>query len=479
MKKYFNVLALFLFIALIFNANAQDKSQKIDEYLNKCYEYGVFNGSALVSEHGSVILKKGYGYANLEWNIANEPDTKFRLGSITKQFTAMLIMQLVEKDLVKLDGKISDYLPYYPKETGDKITVHQLLTHTSGIFNYTNDPEFFQKERFFPYKPEEIIKLFSGKELDFEPGTKWSYSNSGYIVLGAIIEQVTGKAYEQVLDENILTPLGMNNTGYDHWETILSKRAWGYNKVFDSYRNAEYLDMSLPYAAGSLYSTVEDLFVWGEALYTDKLVSYESLKKMMTPYMNNYGYGLGIRKVSMNEGKDRITLVSHSGGINGFNTYMGRYIEDKNTIILLSNAVPFNYPEVATAIKNILYNKTYDEPKRSAAAILYKEIEEKGIDAAISDIKKLKESKEYDFNEAEINMMGYTFMRIGKLKEAIEVFKLNIELFPNSWNVYDSMGEAYMNNGDTKLAIDNYKKSIELNPNNTGGIEALKKLEGK
>ncbi len=479
MKKYFRVIALFFFITLIFNANAQDKSQKIDEYLKKCYEYGVFNGSALVSEHGNVILKKGYGYANIEWNIPNEPDTKFRLGSITKQFTAMLIMQLVEKGLVKLDGKISDYLLYYPKETGEKITVHELLTHTSGIFNYTNDPAFFQKERFFPLKPEELTKVFSGKPLDFEPGTNWNYSNSGYIVLGAIIEQVTGKPYEQMLQENILTPLGMNNTGFDHWEIILPKRAWGYNKVFDSYENAQYLDMSLPYAAGSLYSTVEDLFVWGEALYTDKLVSYESLKKMMTPYMNNYGYGLGIRKVSVDEARDSITLVSHSGGINGFNTYMGRYIEDKNTIILLSNAVPFNYPVVATAIRNILYDKPYDEPKRSAAAILYKEIEEKGIDAAISDIKKLKDSKEYDFNEAEINMMGYTFMRSGKIKEAIEVFKLNVELFPGSWNVYDSLGEAYMNNGDTKLAIDNYKKSIELNPNNTGGIETLKKLEGK
>lgn len=479
MKKHIKILVLFICTALILNIYAQDKSQKIDEYLNKCYEYGLFNGSALVSEHGIVILKRGCGYANLEWQIANESDTKFRLGSITKQFTAMLIMQLAEKGLVNLEGKISDYLDYYPKVTGEKITVHQLLSHTSGIFNYTNDPAFFQKGRFFRSKPADIIKQFSDKELDFEPGTSWNYSNSGYIVLGAIIEQVTGKTYEQVLQENIITPLGFENTGYDHWETVLPKRACGYNKSFDGYQNAEYLDMSLPYAAGSLYSTVEDLFIWGEALYTDKLVSYESLKKMMTPYANNYGYGLGVRKISMNDGADSITIVSHSGGINGFNTIMTRCIEDKNSIILLSNTVPFNYSDVVLAIRNILYGKPYDEPQRSAASLLYEDIRGKGVVDAIENFKKLKDNKDFQFSENEINLMGYTFMRSGKLNEAIEVFKLNVELFPESWNVYDSLGEAYMNSGDNKLAIENYRKSIELNPNNSSGIEILKNLEAK
>ena len=477
MKKHSTIIALLFFLALVINSVAQDKAQKIDQYLTKCCEYGVFNGSALVSEHGNVILKKGYGYANFEWNIAAAPDTKFRLGSITKQFTAMLIMQLLEKKLVKLDGRITDYLPYYPKETGEKITVHQLLSHTSGIFNYTDDAELYAKGRFFHLTPEELTKTFSGRALDFEPGTKWNYSNSGYIVLGAIIEQVTGKPYEQVLQENILNPLGMNNTGYDHWENILPHRASGYNRVFDLYQNAEYLDMSLPYAAGSLYSTVEDLFMWGESLYSDKLVSFESLKKMMTPYMNNYGYGLGIRKVSPGNGSDSITIVSHSGGINGFNTYMGRCIEDKNTIILLSNTVPFNYGEVALAVRNILYDKPHQEPKRSAAVLLYKGIQEKSIDRVIADFNRVKD--DYSVNEFEFNNLGYTLMGTEKLKEAIEVFKLNVALFPDSWNVYDSLGEAYMKNGDTKLAIENYRKSVELNPENKNGIEALKKLESK
>jgi CubicO group peptidase (beta-lactamase class C family) len=474
---YLNKKLSFLFLVLLLaSAYSQDKSQKIDEYMNKCYELGLFNGSVLVAEHGSVILKKGYGYANIEWKIPNEADTKFRLGSITKQFTAMLIMQLVEKGQIKLDGHISDYLPYYPKKTGDKITIHQLLSHTSGIFNYTNDPDFYRKDRFTPKTPEQLVKTFSEKELDFEPGTKWNYSNSGYIVLGAIIENVTGKSYEAVLQENILIPLGLRNTSYDHTDKIIEKRASGYDRSFDGFSNTAYLDMSLPFAAGSLYSTVEDLYMWGEYLYTDKLLSNESLKKMMTPVMNNYGYGLIINRISMN-GTDSITAVGHSGGINGFNTNMVRMPEDKNTVILFCNVLPVNLNEITNSLIKILYGKPYDEPKKSAAVYLFDYIQSKGVNPAIDEFNQNKEN--YSVRESEINQLGYTLMAAGKMKDAIEIFKLNIELFPNSFNVYDSMGEAYMNNGDTELAIEKYKKSVELNPNNQNGIEALKKLEKK
>lgn len=476
MKKTIKFSILVFVILFASGVSSQDKYQKIDEYMNKCVEYGLFNGTVLVAEHDNVILKKGFGYANLEWNIQNEPDTKFRLGSITKQFTAMLIMQLVEKGLVKLDGHISDYLSYYPKKTGDKITVHQLLSHTSGIFNYTNDPSFFRKDRFLTLNAEELTKKFSDKELDFEPGTKWNYSNSGYIVLGAIVEAVTGKPYEQVLRENIFTPLGMSSTGYDHMETIITKRASGYERGFGTISNTSYLDMSLPFSAGSMYSTVEDLYTWGNSLYTDKLVSFESLKKMMTPVMNNYGYGLAITRQSIN-GTDSITIVGHSGGINGFNTNMIRMIEDKNTIILLCNMPPLDEYAVTTALTKILYDKPYDMPKKSAASLLYEGTLKSNFNSVMEELKQNKNN--YSFSEQDINQLGYNLMGEKKMSEAIEVFKLNAEMYPASWNVYDSIGEAYMNNGDTELAIQNYRKSIELNPKNESGKETLKKLESK
>src|SRR5882724_7849807 len=251
-------LLLLVVSVIIFYAPAlaQDKARQIDELVSLYHKYEQFNGSALVAENGKIIYKKGIGLANMEWNIPNEPDTKFRLGSITKQFTATLILQLVEQGKIKLDGKLSDYLDAYRKDTGARITIHNLLSHTSGVPNYTAQQGFFQNVSRNPFTVDDFIKKYASGDLEFEPGTKFNYSNSGYFLLGAIVEKVTGKPYEQVLKENILDPLGMKNSGYDHYNTILSRRATGYTKTQRGYETAPYLDMSIPYAAGSIYSTV-------------------------------------------------------------------------------------------------------------------------------------------------------------------------------------------------------------------------------
>lgn len=190
---------------------AQDKTAKIDEVMRLSHSYGQFNGAVLVAESGRVIYRKGFGLANMEWNISNEPDTRFRLGSITKQFTAMLILQLAEQGKIKLDGKLSDYLPDYRKDTGGRITIHQLLNHTSGIPSYTSLPGFIADQSRDPYAVDAFIKKYASRDLEFEPGSKYSYNNSGYFLLGAIIEKITGKTYEQALKESILDPLGMKN----------------------------------------------------------------------------------------------------------------------------------------------------------------------------------------------------------------------------------------------------------------------------
>src|SRR6185503_7383232 len=229
-------------------ALAQDHAAKIQELLALAHKYRQFNGSALVAENGKVTYKGAFGMANMEWNIPNTPETRFRLGSITKQFTATLILQLVEQGKIKLDGKLSDYLPDYRKDIGDKVTIHHLLTHTSGIPSYTGLPGFFDNVSRNPYKVTDFVKKYASGDLEFEPGSTFRYNNSGYFLLGAIIEKVTGKSYEQALKENVLDPIGMNNTGYDHHDTILLKRAAGYVKTADGYDNAPYLDMSIPYA---------------------------------------------------------------------------------------------------------------------------------------------------------------------------------------------------------------------------------------
>jgi CubicO group peptidase (beta-lactamase class C family) len=476
----FTVL-LSIFLVAQYDTFAQTKAKKIDEMMSLYQQYRLFNGSVLVAENGKVIFKKGYGFADMEWNIPNDSDTKFRLGSITKQFTSMLIMQLVEKGQIKLDGKLADYLPYYRKDTGEKVTIHHLLTHTSGIPSYTGLPRFFQDVSRNPYSVEEFITKYCSGDLEFEPGSTNRYNNSGYFLLGAIIEKVTGKTYEAVLKEKIFDPLSMKNTGYDHHESILPKRAAGYEKSFDGFVNAAYLDMSLPYAAGALYSTTEDLYLWDQALYTEKLLSQKYKDIMFTPFLSDYAYGWGVRKTPIEGRKDSLMTIAHGGGINGFSTLITRLIDDKHLIVLLNNTGGTNLGEMTQGIINILYDKPFQPPKQSIAETLFKTILEKNIDAALKQYHELKQAKKdsYNFRETELNNLGYQLIAKGKIKEAIEILKLNVEAYPDAFNTYDSLGEAYLINGDKELAIQNYKKSLELNPKNSGAVEALKKLEEK
>ena len=467
------VLSVLLFQAYVF---AQEKARKIDELVSLYHSYGQFNGAALVAENGKVIYKKGFGLANMEWNIPNEPDTKFRLGSITKQFTATLILQLVEQGKIKLDGKISEYLDAYRKDTGAKVTIHHLLSHTSGIPNYTALPGFFEGVSRNPFAVDEFIKKYASGDLEFEPGTKFNYSNSGYFLLGAIIEKVTGQSYEQVLKENILDPLGMKNTGYDHYDKIINKRAAGYVKTPGGYQNAPYLDMTIPYAAGSIYSTVEDLYLWDQALYGDKILSGKSRELMFTPNLGDYGYGFVIRKVTLGPDKIVIPVVEHGGGINGFNTTIFRLVRDKGLIVLLDNTEQGRFlGRLTSGITNILYDQPYESPKRSIAETLIKTIVEKDVSSAVKQYRELKanHANDYDFSEMELNTLGYRLLQMKKVAESIEIFKLNVEAYPQAFNTYDSLGEAYGAHGDKELAKANYKKSLELNPQNTNATRML------
>ena len=483
--KYFLFTATFLFVAQ-YSALAQDrpaspdpvKAAKIEEMLSLAHKYRQFNGSALVVENGKVIYRAAFGMANMEWGIVNTPETKFRLGSITKQFTSMLTLQLVEQGKIKLDGKITDYLPDYRKDIGDKVTIHHLLTHTSGIPSYTGQPGFLENVSRNPYAVADFVKKYTSGDLLFEPGSKFAYNNSGYFLLGAIIERVTGKPYEQVLKENILDPVGMKNTGYDHHETIIQKRAAGYTKTLDGYTNAAYLDMSIPYAAGSMYSTVDDLFLWDQALYTDKLISAQSKALMYKPFLENYAYGWVVTNASFKQNEKPVPMIVHGGGINGFATNITRFPNERNLIVILDNTGQITQ-RLSDVVAKILYDQPYEPLKMSIAEVLNKTIREKGVEAGIAQYRELKtkQSATYDFAENQLNTLGYQLMGSGKTKEAVEIFKLNVEAYPKEANPYDSLGEAYMNLNERDLAIINYKKSLELDPGNKNAVEMLKKLE--
>ncbi|MBM3744273.1 MAG: tetratricopeptide repeat protein [Acidobacteria bacterium] len=461
-------------------AAQSDRARHIDELISAYHQLDQFHGSALVAEKGQVILKKGCGLANREFGIPNAPDTKFRLGSITKQFTATLVLQLVEQGKLRLDGKIGDYLPECPKKVGERITIHQLLNHTSGIPSYTGFPGFADKLSRDPLTPLELARMYWEKELEFEPGSRYAYNNSGYHLLGVLIEKITGHPYAKALQERILTPLGMKDTGYDDYNTILPRRASGYRPVLDGYLNAAYLDMSLPYSAGALYSTVEDLHVWDQALYSDKLLAPKSKDLMFQPGMNNYGYGWIIDQAAI-PGLDRkVPRIAHGGGINGFNTLLTRLPEERRLIVLLSNTPGrARLGEVNDGIMAILHGQKAQPPKQSIAQVLYPVIQAEGVQAAAARYRKLKaeQPERLDFRERELNTLGYALMtEAKKVKEAVEIFKLNVEAYPKSSNVHDSLGEAYARDGQKALAIQHCEKALALDPKNANAAKRLEKL---
>lgn len=479
--KRFPVIAVFAICFNFIAIHGQSKADKIETLLKKYVENDQFNGAVLVAEGGDVIYSNGFGMANFEHNVPNKTDTKFRIASITKQFTAALILQLVEEGKLELDKPISAYLPNYKGPAADVVTIHHLLTHTSGIPSYTSFPGFFESSSRDPYTPDELIKTFQDSTLQFTPGEKFVYNNSGYVLLGRIIEEVTGKTYEQVLQERIFDPLGMTNSGYDHSKNILKNRAAGYEREGDQLINAPYLDMSLPYAAGSIYSTVEDLYLWDQALYGNKILSEESKKLMFAHHIpagnGFYGYGWGLGKQPLGKTKDSVEVMAHSGGINGFNTLITRYPESRNFVVLLNNTGSTDLDAMTNNINSILHGLEVETPKKSIAREVTTIFMDKGAAAGLARIKELQANPAYEVKEDAMNSLGYQLLQNGKHKEAIAVFQFNVAQFPDSWNVYDSLGEAYMVDGQKDLAIKNYKKSIEMNPANTNGKEMLAKIQ--
>ncbi|GAC1475338.1 MAG: serine hydrolase domain-containing protein [Isosphaeraceae bacterium] len=319
-----------LMIALVpVMGRGEDIASKIDDSLRARVKNDRFCGAILVARDGKVLARRGYGMANLELEVPNTPETRFRLGSLTKQFTATALMILRERGKVDVHEKVKTYLPESPR-AWDEVTLHHLLTHTSGIPSYTSLPDYLTRMR-EPTTPDQLLARFKDRPLEFPPGSKYQYSNSGYAVLGKVIEAVSGRGYADFLHEAIFEPLNMKNTGYDRSPPILKHRASGYTRSLLATINADYLDMSIPYAAGGLYSTVDDLLLWDRALDSEKLVSRKTLEMMFTPFKENYGYGWLITR------EFGRAMLSHQGGINGFVTDIRRFPDEKLCVIVMSN----------------------------------------------------------------------------------------------------------------------------------------------
>lgn len=383
MSKKFNAIncltalvALCLFFvsyALAQNAapTTQQITQKVDEYMNAAARVDGFGGSILVARDGQPVVSRGYGMANVELDVPNTPQTVFRLGSITKQFTAMAIMMLQERGKLNVNDPACKYLTDCPA-AWQPITVKNLLTHTAGVPNYTSFPDF-AKVAVLPTTNAAMIAQFRDKPLEFAVGEKFAYSNSGYYLLGAIIERASGKSYADFLQENIFTPLGMKQTGYDSPVRIIKNRAAGYARQGGEIVNASYMDMTIPGAAGALYSTVGDLLLWDQALYTEKLVSRKTLDEIFTPFKNGYGYGWSIGK------KFDRREISHGGGIYGFATDISRFPDDRVTVIVLSNVQGAPAGRIGNDLAAIVFGAAYEIPKERREIAVDRKVLEKYV----------------------------------------------------------------------------------------------------
>jgi D-alanyl-D-alanine carboxypeptidase len=337
-----------------------DLAAAIDAVMSKAYKPDQPGAAVIAVKDGKVVFRKGYGMANLELGVEVKPDMVFRLGSITKQFTAVAILMLAEQGKLSLSDDITKYLPDFPTQ-GHKITIEHLLTHTSGIKNYTALPEWLPLWR-KDMSLTDLIGIFKDKPLDFAPGEKWSYSNSGYILLGAIIEKASGETYQDFIEKKIFAQVGMKHSFYDRTYRLIPGRVEGYSKQGEDFINCAYLSMTQPYAAGSLASSVDDLALWDQALYTEKLVKQESLQRAWTTFHlnngkpTNYGYGWGVSSLEDHR------LIFHNGGINGFATSAMRLPEIQGYVAILTNSDSDGPDENAAKVALLLLGKPYKEP---------------------------------------------------------------------------------------------------------------------
>ncbi len=330
--------------------------EKLQEYLSAAHNYWNFQGAVLVARNGEVILKGGIGMADVEKRIPNTASTRFPIGSVTKTFTATAIMQLAEKELVSLDDPLIQYLPDYQEEAASKISIRHLLSHTSGVPEIAQNPQLMKEMETYR-APEDLVALFKDKPLDFKPGESSSYSNSGYVLLGMIIEQVSGQTYSTYIRDHLLIPLGMTHTGM--YEDYLSKHdfAKGYiDKNDGNLMKAPFIHPSWGYAAGSLFSTVGDMLRWDQALSAEKVLARSSLDQMFTPVKGNYGYGWLIMEAFGRKS------ICHGGGVPGFNAWIERWPAENVFIVVLSNISSTPAGEIARSLAAILFGQPYEPP---------------------------------------------------------------------------------------------------------------------
>lgn len=476
-SKKLAILFICLIIAkLIF---AQDKEAKLSEIMKAYHNYNMFDGAVLVAENGKVIYKDAFGLANREWNIPNKTDTKFMIGSVSKPLTATLMLIQVQKGLIDLDKTIEDYLPEFKNKPAAKITIRQLLNHTSGIPNYDIIKDFFPRISRQYFTREDYIKVFMDATLAFEPGTHYAYSSWGYFTLGYIMEKVTGKSYAQLMSDDIFKKLNMNNSGSYYHTQIVPNRATGYDYSFGGYTSADFRDQSNTMGTGDIYSTVEDLFKFHIALADNTLLNEKLTAEMFAPGIElaQYGYGWFNKQFKYTP-TDSVFSNFHLGMTEGFISFMRRIPATKSFVVILCNSSPTDFFGITGNLYKVLYNKPVNL-KQPVHKKMETYIVQMGAIKAVEEYKKMKaDSAHYSIDWISMNFIAQQLLDLKRYEEAKVISENNVNEFPDKDLVMVTMGNIYLALNKKEDAIRFYKKALQITPVYEEAKNRLKELEG-
>ncbi len=471
------LIILFVFPSLVSLAQNRDLIAKIDDYISRWHDADLFHGIILVAEKDQVLYAKGFGYANREWKVPNSPETKIKLGSISKQFTTVMIFQLIEEGKLRLSDKLTDHLPEYRKDTGDKVTIEHLLQQTSGIPCYVRDWTYTEDEEKIEipgplrhhFKSNYLISRYMSGDLQFEPGTNYRYSNSNHYLLGKIIERITGKSLEENLNKRILQPLGLINTGLCDFEKIIPNMSTEYLDVPSEDVRASYCYYPNLYGTGAMYSTVEDLYRWNRALETDRLLPKTIHEQLFKPYWDKeekHSYLFNYFSMRMSGGDREIPYTSFSGGFDGFSTDAFRFPGTGHIVVMYDNSEHNNQWEMIPGIYRILNGGSYETPLPLASRHVSKIALVSGIEAAAKEKENILHNKpdEYDFREIEREISTYVsrYRKYRRMDCAETLSLLNTRLFPYSPDAWNNYGKTLALAGKDSLSKNAYTKAEDI-----------------
>lgn len=464
-------------------AAAADKASQLDQSLQRYHDLGQFNGVALVVGGGSTVLRQEYGLANRDWQIENSPETRFLVGSITKSFTALVIAQLQEQGKLDPDATVSDYLPGYRKDTGSRITLRHLLTHTDGIPNYTGNVYFWQSyENDIPYTTAEFVTRYCSGDLAFEPGSQYRYGNAGYSILGAIIENATGMSYADAVESLVLRPLGMHDSGQYSSGAILEKRASGYEIAIDGYRPAAPVNKPF-FAAGSMYTTVDDLAIYHRALYGNDVVTAAGRNMLFQSregvVEGTFAYGWDVGVLTLDGAIPGTRYTATNGEINGFNAVMIRLPDAGHLIVLLNNTGETDLFGIAGNLMRILYDLPVTPPAPRLRDTFVALLRDESFDAAISFYRDQRESnpRDYLFFPWPMRILAGQLIKDGRYSDAIALLHLNLETNPNDSRSFVSLGQAQLQSGDVTDARASFRSALSLDGTDEYAADMLRTLE--